>query len=92
MRGALRESFIRSGANRTIMSSVPHSTWLSPAAKASRATTGSSISLRLTLKPYFFVKIESAFGEKPPLAATIGSQPIQTLIGKLTTFCCASHL
>ena len=92
MRGALLESFIRSGANSTIMSSVPHSTWLSPAAKASRATTGSSISLRFTLKPYFLAKIESGFGEKPPLAATIGSQPIQTLIGKLTTLLLASHL
>ena len=92
MRGALRESFMRSGAKSTIMSRVPHSTWLSPAAKASRATTGSSMSLRLTLKPYFLAKIESAFGANPPFAATMGSQPIQTLIGKLTTFCWLSHL
>ena len=82
---------MRSGAKSTIMSRVPQSTWLSPAAKASRATTGSSMSLRLTLKPYFFAKIESAFGAKPSFAATMGSHPIQTLIGKLTTFC-ASHL
>ena len=68
------------------MSRVPHRMWLSPAAKASRATTGSSISLRLTLKPYFLKKTLSSLGAKPWLAATIGSQPIHTLIGNWTTF------
>jgi len=67
------------------MSSVPQRMWLSPAAKASRAVTGSSISFRFTLKPYSLKKIDSVFGAKPWLAATIGSQPIQTLIGNCTT-------
>ena len=92
MRGAVRESRISSGANSTIMSSVPQRMWLSPAAKASRATTGSSMSLRLTLKPYSLKKMLSVLGAKPWLAATIGSHPIQTLIGKCTTFSVAFHL
>ena len=37
MRGAVRESRISSGANSTIMSTVPQRVWTSPAAKASRA-------------------------------------------------------
>jgi len=91
MRGAVRESFISSGVNSTIMSRVPQRMWLSPAAKASRATTGSSISRRLTLKPCFFAKTLSSLGAKPWLAATMGSQPIHTLIGNWTTFLSASQ-
>ncbi len=74
------------------MSRVPQRTWLSPVAKASRATTGSSISFRSTLKPYFWEKMLSALGANPWLAATMGSQPIQTLMGNLTSFCASSHL
>ena len=61
------------------MSTVPQSVWTSPAANASRAATGSSISTISTRKPYFFAKTLSGFGLVPRLAAITGSQPAQTL-------------
>ena len=61
------------------MSTVPQRVCTSPAAKASRAATGSSISTISTRKPYFLKKMLSSLGLVPWLAAMTGSQPDQTL-------------
>ena len=50
------------------------------------------MSFKFTLKPYFLKNTLSVLGANPWFAATIGSQPIQTLIGKFTTFSVAFHL
>src|SRR4030095_15205630 len=91
-RGDVRESRDSSGANSVIMSTVPHNVWTLPAAKASRATTGSSISTISTLKPYFFEKTLSAFGFVPRFAAMTGSHPDQTLYENRRNLLFASHL
>src|SRR5206468_306737 len=77
--GDVRESRVNSGAKSVIMSTVPQRVWTSPAANASRATTGSSMSTISTRKPYFLANTLSAFGFVPRLAAMTGSHPAHTL-------------
>ena len=45
---------LEKGAKSAIMSRVPQRMWLSPLTKAVRASTGLSISVKWTLKPYFW--------------------------------------